>query len=315
MTADALPRYPVRLAALRSGITPHVLRAWERRYRVVTPSRSAGGQRLYSDQDIERLRLLRRLTAQGHGIGQLAKLPLDELERLWRDDEEAEDIGADDTAVNDRVLEYRSAIFKAAQCLAAGELQGALERAAVTFGVPAFLEQVAAPAIREIGHGWQDGTITVGQEHLATAVFRRVLGWIIDTFDVNEPSARVIVGTPPRQVHELGALLAAAAAASEGWDVIYLGADLPVRDIISATKQAGARAVALSIVTPEEDGTLMEELKQLLQGLGPEVQLFLGGAAVTRRPQRFSSIGAVLPESLSAFRLTLQELQGSPGPP
>jgi DNA-binding transcriptional MerR regulator/methylmalonyl-CoA mutase cobalamin-binding subunit len=309
--ADANPRYPVRLAALKSGITPHVLRAWERRYRVVTPGRSAGGQRLYSDDDIERLRLLRRLTAQGHGIGQLAKLPLDELERLWREEEQTEEVGPTDFGMTERAVEFRSAVFKAAQCLAAGELQGALERSAVTLGVPAFLEQVAAPAIREIGHGWQDGTITVGQEHLATAVFRRVLGWIIDTFDVNEPSARLIVGTPPRQAHELGALLAAAAAAAEGWDVIYLGADLPVGDIINATKQANAQAVALSIVTPEEDGRLVEELKQVRQGLGPEVHLFLGGAAVTRQPERFASIAAVLPESLTEFRLSLQELQNS----
>jgi DNA-binding transcriptional MerR regulator len=76
------PRYPVRLVALRTGLTPHVLRAWERRYAVVSPSRSSGGQRLYSDLDIERLRRLRRLTARGHAISRIAALPLDEWTRL-----------------------------------------------------------------------------------------------------------------------------------------------------------------------------------------------------------------------------------------
>src|SRR5918992_4046083 len=80
------PRHPVRVAAQRSGVNPHVLRAWERRYRVVTPVRSEGGQRLYSDLDVERLRLLRRLTGRGHGIGQLARHSNEELERILRDE-------------------------------------------------------------------------------------------------------------------------------------------------------------------------------------------------------------------------------------
>src|SRR5512141_2772591 len=81
-TESQTPRYPVRLVALRTGLTPHVLRAWERRYGVVSPARTEGGQRLYSDLDIERLRLLRRLTDRGHAIGRIASLPIPELARL-----------------------------------------------------------------------------------------------------------------------------------------------------------------------------------------------------------------------------------------
>jgi DNA-binding transcriptional MerR regulator len=79
---DAQPRYPVRLVARRTGLTPHVLRAWERRYGVVVPARSEGGQRLYSDADIRRLELLRRLTDAGHSIARLARLPAEELALL-----------------------------------------------------------------------------------------------------------------------------------------------------------------------------------------------------------------------------------------
>jgi methanogenic corrinoid protein MtbC1 len=199
--------------------------------------------------------------------------------------------------------------MRAAQCLAASELQGVLERAAGSLGVPAFLEQVAAPSIREIGHGWQEGSVTVGQEHLATAVFRRILGWIIDTFQVDEPAARLVVATPPRQVHELGALLAAAAAAIEGWDVIYLGADLPFVEILSAAKQVKARGVALSVVLPTNDPALIEGLTEIRQGLEPEVHLFLGGAAVSEQPERFRAAGARVIDSLPEFRSELRQLQ------
>jgi DNA-binding transcriptional MerR regulator/methylmalonyl-CoA mutase cobalamin-binding subunit len=305
----AEPRYPVRLAAQKSGVTPHVLRAWERRYQVVAPIRSKGGQRLYSELDVERLRLLRRLTGHGHSIGHLAKLPLGELEGIAAEVDIPQQTAGAVTPRSDQAAEFRSAAFHAAQCLAAGELQAVLERAAASLGVPAFLDQVAGPSIREIGHGWKNGVVTVGQEHLATAVFRRVLGWIIDTFQVRDPAARLLVATPPRQVHELGALMAAAAAATAGWDVIYLGADLPVAEILSAAKQVKASAVALSVVLPTDDPGLIEDLAQLRQGLGPEVELFLGGAAVAQQPEPFGAVGAQIVDSLAEFRTALQRLR------
>src|SRR5690242_280067 len=80
--AFANSSYPVRMVALRTGLSPHLLRAWERRYGVVTPQRSEGGQRLYSDADIERLARLKRLVERGHAIGRIASLPLDALAQL-----------------------------------------------------------------------------------------------------------------------------------------------------------------------------------------------------------------------------------------
>jgi MerR family transcriptional regulator, light-induced transcriptional regulator len=305
----AEPRHPVRVAASKSGVNPHVLRAWERRYGVVTPVRSEGGQRLYSDLDVERLRLLRRLTGRGHGIGQLSRLSSDELERMIREEEPAGEPMATAVALGDRAAEFCAAAVGAAQRLDAGALQAVLERATVSLGVPEFLERVAAPAIREIGHGWQNGTMTVGQEHLATVVFRRVLGWIIDTVEAGESEARLLVATPPGKMHELGALLAGAAAASEGWEVVYLGADLPASEVLSAAEQADVQAVALSIVLPAGDADLTQTIRQIREGLPPAVQLFLGGAAVDEDPERFRKLGARIIESLEAFRATLRSLK------
>src|SRR5580704_1762484 len=81
--------HPIGVAAERTGISPHVLRVWERRYRAIEPTRTDGGRRLYSDDDIERLRLMALATAAGRGISRVAKLPTKELTRLVRDDEEA----------------------------------------------------------------------------------------------------------------------------------------------------------------------------------------------------------------------------------
>ena len=293
-------------------MNPHVLRAWERRYRVVTPVRSEGGQRLYSDLDVERLRLLRRLTGRGHGISQLAKLSNDELERIIRDEEPVDEQLEPGAPPDGRVVEFRSAAVRAAQRLDAGELQAVLERAAVSLGVPLFLEQVAGPSIREIGHGWQNGTVTVGQEHLATAVFRRVLGWIIETVEAGEHAPRILVATPPGQMHELGALLAAAAAASEGWDVVYLGADLPPSEVLSAAEQAGVQAVALSIVLVTDSSKLVEQLRQIRHGLDSEVQLFVGGAAARQQTDELRTAGAHVVDSLEQFRKELRRSSEQP---
>lgn len=301
------PRYPVRVAAERSGVNPHLLRAWERRYRVVTPQRSQAGQRLYSDLDVQRLGLLRQLTGQGHSISRLATLSLEELERIAAEDRDHLRRSAGHSS-QPQALEFRLAAIAAAQRLDAGELQTVLERAAVSLGLTAFLEDVAGEAIKQIGHGWETGSISVGQEHLATTVFRRVLDWIFQTLVVRDPAARLVLATPPTQLHELGALLAAAAAAIEGWDVAYLGADLPVSEILGAASQTKARAVALSLVPPTHR-SLVRELIEIRRGLPSEVPLFVGGAAVDQQPEVFASVGARVMGSLADFRAELRQLR------
>jgi methanogenic corrinoid protein MtbC1 len=295
------------VAAERSGVNPHLLRAWERRYRVVTPQRTQAGQRLYSDLDVQRLGLLRQLTGQGHSISRIATLSLEELERIAAEDRDQLQRSAAHSS-QPEALEFRSAAIAAAQRLDAGDLQTVLERAAVSLGLTAFLEDVAGEAIKQIGHGWETGSISVGQEHLATAVFRRVLDWILQTLVVRDPAARLVMATPPTQLHELGALLAAAAAAIEGWDVAYLGADLPVSEILRAASQTNARAVALSLVPPTHP-SLVHDLTEIRRGLRSEVPLFIGGAAVDQQPELFASVGARVMGSLADFRAQLRQLR------
>jgi DNA-binding transcriptional MerR regulator/methylmalonyl-CoA mutase cobalamin-binding subunit len=302
---DTLPRHPVRLVAARTGLSPHVLRAWERRHRVVEPARTEGGQRLYSDLDITRLRLLHRLTERGHGIGRIAPLSLAELERMAREELPAE---APRELGRGGAQDFQDAVLGAVGRLDAGELHSVLERAVVTVGVPAFLDTVAGPALHAIGEGWRQGTLTVAHEHLATAVFRRVLGWIVATYEVHAAAPRLIVATPSRQLHELGAMLVAAAAAAEGWGVTYLGADLPAADILGAARQVGAGVVALSLVYPADDAELTEELSRIRRELPPGVALLVGGAAAGPARERIEAAGARVVDSLGHLRQLLRGL-------
>lgn len=315
-TADLeTPRFPVRLVAVRTGLSPHVLRAWERRYGVVTPSRSEGGQRLYSELDVERLRRLRRLTEWGHSIRQLAPLSLEQLTRLEAEGAAepapappAGDPGRPDGAESTR--EIAIAALRATREFAPRELQALLERAAVTLGVPAFLDQVVAPLLRAIGHGWAVRSVTVAQEHMATAVVRRVLGWILGLYEAGADAPGIVVATPPGEGHEMGALMVAVSAAAEGWAVTYLGPDLPAEDLLAAVRQTRARAVGISIVNRGENDTAPALLKDIRAGLPDDVALLVGGAASGELREEAEAIGAQVIESLAEARAALHRLIG-----
>jgi methanogenic corrinoid protein MtbC1 len=313
------PRYPVRLVAVRTGLTPHVLRAWERRYRAVSPVRTEGGQRLYSDLDIERLRLLRRLTDRGHAIRRIAPLPIAELARLDEETGEAEEGAASSDGAGSRAGEAEqtragrageslAAALQATRRLDAVELQAVLERAAVTLGVPVFIDEVVAPALVRVGHGWAEGSLSVAQEHMATAVFRRVLGWLCRVYEVRGTEPRLVVATAPRQIHELGALMVATSAAAEGWGVTYLGPDLPVADLLSAVEQTGARAVGVSAVYAPEGVDLLAALREMRAGLPERVSLLVGGAATLGIADEAGAAGARVIASLPELRVMLRQL-------
>jgi methanogenic corrinoid protein MtbC1 len=286
---------------------------------VVTPARTEGGQRLYSDLDIERLRLLRQLTDRGHAIGAIGSLPLAELTRLMAETGKAgeagpssgEAAGGADEAAETRsrsVGECLAAVVRATRALDAVELQALLEQAALSFGVPGFLDEVAAPALMRVGAGWAEGSVSVAQEHMATAVFRRVLGWLFRMYEVRGTAPRLVVATPPGQVHELGALMVAASAAAEGWGVIYLGPDLPVADLLSAVGQTGARAVAVSAVYVPEGVDLLAALKEMRAGLPERVPLLVGGAATPEIAAEAEAAGALVIASLPELRGMLRRL-------
>lgn len=316
------PRYPVRLVASRTGLSPHVLRAWERRYGVVSPTRSEGGQRLYSDLDVERLVRLRRLTDQGHAIRRIAGLPLEELARLEEkvdtEGDGTRSLSADRSPVTGDAAQSTtelaaSAVASALQAtrrLDPVELQAVLERAAVTLGVPTFIDEVVAPALVRIGHGWAQGSVSVAQEHMATAVFRRVLGWLFRVYEVKGPAPCLVVATPPRQQHEMGALMVAASAAAEGWSVTYLGPNLPVAELLSAARQTDADAVAVSVVYREEAGDLAVVLREIRAGLPDRVPLLVGGAALPAIRGDAEAAGARVLESLPELRVVLRGLAG-----
>lgn len=302
--------HPIRVVSERTTLTPEVLRAWERRYGAVEPKRTASGQRLYSDADIERLRLLSRATSGGRSIGQVANLPTAELAALVLDDEVARVLTSEpsrESAVDDADEGLREA-SEAVQMLDASRLDAVLRRATVILGAERFVDRIAVPLLRDLGTGWAEGRLSVAHEHLASTVIRSTLGGLIDAVQLPGDAPVLVAATPAGESHEFGAMLAGASAASVGWRVVYLGADLPAEDIAQAVRQTGARVVLLSLVSPHPNPLLPAELRTLRDRIPPEVQLLVGGAAVDDNREALDAAKAVSLSSLPELRRTLGSL-------
>ena len=280
MTPDESPqpRHPIGVVAERTRLSQDVLRVWERRYRVVEPGRSPTGQRLYSDADIERLRLLSVAIQSGRTISQVAGLSTPELARMVREDVEARGVAPDTESATVAADIIVPALERTLALDAAG-LDSLLRRAMLTSGMPAFLDSVAAPLLTRIGDEWHAGRLTPSHEHLATAVIQRVIAAAIQTAPTLPGAPNLVVATPAGERHEIGALLAAAAAATEGWRVTYLGADLPAADIADAALRTSAQAVALSIVYVADRARVLDEIRALRGRLPASVPVLIGGAS------------------------------------
>ena len=284
------PRHPIAVVADRTGLSQDVLRAWERRYSAVTPSRSQGGQRLYSDADVERLRLIHAASSAGRSIGQVAAMSTEALSLLAAEDAAATP-AAPSAALSLRASEILDAAIGHTRALESSALAGELRRAATSLGVAAFVEQVAAPLMRRIGDEWHAGSLTIAQEHLATAVLRDLLVEIMRGVVSPPGSERMVVATPAGERHEIGAAIVGASAAADGWNVLYLGADLPAEDVVAAAYASGARVVALSVVYAEERRSLLDEVGRIREALPPDIRVIVGGAGAHSMASSLRAVG------------------------
>lgn len=271
-TDDETPRHRIGAVARLTGISTHALRVWERRYGTLKPERSGGGDRLYTDGDVQRLRLIKRLLGLGHGIGDVARLPAQELEKLVAlhheppDEEPALEPGLQ------LVQRYIGHIERLDLAAAEQTLAGA----ALALPRRELIDRVLVPLLREIGLRWQAGELHVAHEHAASAMVRSQLGAMLRLFapDTNAPAA--VATTPAGEHHELGALMAAVVAAMSGWRCVYLGPNLPTSEVARAVKSSAAEAVLLSSVCLPAEATA-PYVAELDSALPAHTTLVLGG--------------------------------------
>jgi MerR family transcriptional regulator, light-induced transcriptional regulator len=316
-------RHPIRVVARRTGLSPSVLRAWERRYAAVEPDRSEGGQRLYSDADIHRLGLMKRLVDGGRTISRIANLPAEELHELVRRDALSESEGrppasavagpapVPDAGEDARTLLERA--FRAVEAMDRESLDRTLVRAAVILQPWTLIAELVLPLLSRIGDRWEHGHLGPAAEHLASGVVRGFLQWLIATAQVEPGAPLLLTATPRGQLHEFGALLSGAVASGLGWRTVFVGADLPAEELSLAVGHMGATAIALSAIHPNGPVSVVKELAALRALLPSEVLLLAGGPAVRAHRTGLTASGVIYCETLADLAEKLREAGPSAG--
>lgn len=289
--ASQADTHPIAVVAERTGLTQDVLRVWERRYGAVEPGRSPNGQRFYTDSDLERLRLLHAATRAGRSIGQVARLSGKALTSMVKQDAlaRAERASAADETIDDAGLVNTA--LSLAQSLQSRQLDDHLRRASAMLGLPEFLSRVAAPLLRRIGDEWHAGRFTPAQEHFASSALYDIIVERMRTFAPRDDAPRILVATPAGERHAIGAALVGAGAAVEGWRVIYLGTDLPAKEIVAAAIASNVAVVALSVLYVEDRERVIGELRAVRSRLPVSIPLFVGGSGALTLSRELAASG------------------------
>jgi MerR family transcriptional regulator, light-induced transcriptional regulator len=245
----------------RSGVSPELLRAWERRYGLLRPVRSAGGLRLYTPADVERVRVMRRHLDDGLAAAEAAALAL----RAGVGDEAApmalRPAGLrDELAALDRYDEPRA--------------QAILDRLLAVATVDTLLSDVVLPYLRELGERWLRGDASVAQEHFASSVVRGRLLGLARGWGLGVGPTAVLACLPGEQ-HDLGLIAFGLALRSRGWRIVYLGSDSPIETVEEVSRQLDPSLVVLTAVSSAR----VEPVVTQLQALAGRHRLALGGAA------------------------------------
>lgn len=281
--------YPIRAVALMTGLSVDTLRAWERRYRAVTPQRDARG-RVYDDRDVERLKRLAHLVDHGHAIGTIAALSTSALDKLV-------DNAAPVTRGHALAAVDLAPLVRAMKVYDLAAIEAVLTRHAVVLPSDTLIFSVVLPMLREAGARWEAGTIRPAQEHLISAIIRSILGGMLRTMPRPADGKPFVFTTLTGERHELGLLCGAVLAAHAGRAVTYLGPDLPAADIVHAVtaRHASTLVVAATIA----DATTVREIRPLRR-LDPEVSLWVGGTGRARLRRELGTRARVI-ETLEHF--------------
>ena len=255
----------------RVGVSDHVLRAWESRYGLLQPVRSAGGFRLYSDADEDRVRRMQARLADGWSAAEAARAAVAE--------EQAGNAAATVVGAGSHtgLVEIGDALRRALAELDEPAAQALLDRLLTDFTVETVLRDVVVPYLRELGAAWEKGAISVAQEHFASHVIGARLASLARGWGTGRgPFA--LLACPPGELHELALLVFGVVLHRNGWRVRYLGANTPVEDLAQVTADTGPNLVVLAATTPGRFAEVVPELSRLA-GMAP---LALAGAGATR---------------------------------
>lgn len=283
---DDTPVYTIKTVVQETGIAPATLRAWERRYGVLSPGRSDGGYRLYSERDIQTLRWLKSQVDAGVSISRAVALL--EIRHQAGEEPELELDRARTHAAPENARGAATIVEELIEALSAfqePQAESILAEAFALYPVDVVAEDIVAPTLIEIGERWHRGEATVVQEHFATAFLRRRLTALFHAYPQPLAGPLAITGSAALEWHDVGILLVSMALRRQGWRVIYLGQNVPADHLLREVRKLRPDMVCLSAATRESARSLDEVYAQIGELPEPKPRLVLGGRAFNVHPE------------------------------
>lgn len=224
----------VRIGALSemAGVSVDVLRSWERRYGLLSPQRTAGGFRLYTEDDVARVRRMQELLAAGLAASEAARQVM------------AGGPSAPAADASTALSAVRNELHAALRSFDETALEAAIDRVLAGFGLDTAIREVFLPALRELGDDWAAETVSVAQEHFAVTVLRGRLLALARGWDGGF-GPRALLACPTGELHDVSLVMFGLALRSRGWRVTFLGANTPMADVFATQDRIGARLTVL----------------------------------------------------------------------
>jgi DNA-binding transcriptional MerR regulator/methylmalonyl-CoA mutase cobalamin-binding subunit len=266
------PTYSIRVASRLTGLSADTLRIWERRYGFPKPARNGARARVYTDADLERLLLVARALKAGFRASEVIHRGVEELQRLISSSAQAE---LQALRESPRI----SALLRALGEDDANAVRNGLRQAVATLGPRAFVLDLAAPLVEQVGEAWATGRLAVRHEHLLSEALSTQLRLL---FSAYEPEARgpvFLLATLSNEQHGLGLEMAALYLALEGATPRLLGVDTPPDQIVEAARALGARVVGLSVSSSANADETLENVRWMLARSPESLEIWLGGRA------------------------------------
>jgi DNA-binding transcriptional MerR regulator/methylmalonyl-CoA mutase cobalamin-binding subunit len=275
----------VSIAAVErdTGLSKDTLRVWERRYGFPQPERDAYGERVYPLEQLDKLRLVKRLMDQGFRPGKVIGQSTSELQQLAE--------GMTGTLHRAEALDSSDELARYLECVTEhrlDDLRRQLSQAHLRLGLARFITEVVAPLTVLVGEAWARGQVQIFEEHLYTEVVQSILRGAIATIPSSTAAPRVLLTTLPQEQHGLGVLMAEAMVSLEGACCVPMGVQTPLWEIVAAARAQRIDIVALSFTAAVNPNHVVAGLADLREQLSRSIEIWAGGSApvLRRRPPR-----------------------------
>jgi DNA-binding transcriptional MerR regulator/methylmalonyl-CoA mutase cobalamin-binding subunit len=284
-TTEARPEqseyFPMRTVSAITGVNPVTLRAWERRYGLIVPTRTAKGHRIYSQNDIDLINRILGLLDRGISIGQAShSLGKNTVESAARQQEQ-----------DNPWLAYQERAIDAVVHFDENRLDSIYNQALALYPIDIVTERLLIPVLITLGKRWEDAEGSISEEHFFGAFMRNKLGARFHHRHKKISGKKLLVCCLPGEHHEIGVMLFSLAAHDHGYRLVYLGPNMPLQELATTARRAGCDAIVLSgSVTPQK-ALLARELPRLVNDAGCPV--FMGGASSVRCSDAIEQAGAV----------------------